>query len=350
MNEYSMYVGMDLGDRMNRVCILDGAGEVIQEGNVRCTPAGLRAMFGAMERMRVAIEASTHSPWVSRLLSELGHEVLVGNPRKLRMIYRNERKSDAHDAEMLARICRMDPQLLCPIVHRGRQAQTDLASLKSRNALVETRTRLVNHVRSLVKSVGERLPSCQAEVFHRKVVTFIPEDLQEALLPMLDIIQNISEKLHDYDQRIEAISTQRYPESELLRSIQGIGPITALTYVLTVEDPTRFEDSRSVPAYLGLVPRLDQSGDMNPQLRITKTGSPYLRRLLVSAAQYVLGPFAHESELRTWGLKLAERGGKNAKKRAVVAVARKLAVIMHRMWLDGAQWEPFPNTPKEGRA
>jgi transposase len=305
-------------------------------------------MFDSMAPARVAIEASTHSPWVSRLLSELGHEVLVGNPRKLRMIYRNARKCDAHDAQMLARICRMDPALLCPIQHRGRQAQVDMTVLKSRNALVETRTRLVNHVRSLVKSVGERLPSCQAEAFHRKMGAFIPEDLKSALLPMLEILKKVTEKILAYDKAIAELSVQRYPECEVLQSIQGIGPITSLAYVLTIEDPTRFEKSRDVGAYLGLVPRLDQSGNMDPQLRITKTGCAYLRRLLVSAAQYILGPFAQDSKLRKWGLELCARGGKNGKKRAVVAVARKLCVLMHRLWMDGTFWEPFPEQCQEG--
>jgi transposase len=333
---------------MNNVCVLDNGGDILWECQVRCTQEGLSALFDSMAPARVAIEASTHSPWVSRLLSELGHEVLVGNPRKLRMIYRNARKCDAHDAQMLARICRMDPALLCPIQHRGRQAQVDMTVLKSRNALVETRTRLVNHVRSLVKSVGERLPSCQAEAFHRKMGAFIPEDLKSALLPMLEILKKVTEKILAYDKAIAELSVQRYPECEVLQSIQGIGPITSLAYVLTIEDPTRFEKSRDVGAYLGLVPRLDQSGNMDPQLRITKTGCAYLRRLLVSAAQYILGPFAQDSKLRKWGLELCARGGKNGKKRAVVAVARKLCVLMHRLWMDGTFWEPFPEQCKEG--
>ncbi len=307
-------------------------------------------MFEGMEPALVSIEAGTHSPWISRLLTELGHTVLVGNPRKLRMIYRNERKSDLKDAEMLARIARMDPSLLCPIIHRGQQAQVDLAVIKSRNCQVELRSKLVNHVRSLVKSNGSRLPKCSSRTFHKKVGDHIPLELEPAIAPCLDMIASLSQSILDYDAKIITFCEERYPETEVLQSIQGVGALTALAFVLTLEEPNRFADSRSVPAYLGLVPRLDQSGNADPQLRITKTGDCYLRKLLVGSAQYVLGPHGQDSALRCWGLKLAERGGRNAKKRAVVAVARKLAVLMHRLWMDGELYEPFPDQREESVA
>jgi transposase len=342
-----MFVEMDLGDKWNLFCVLDSAGDVVQEGRVRCTQAGLRRIFESMEPGVVAIEAGTHSLWISRLLTELGHSVLVGNPRKPRMIYTNERKSDERDAEMLARIARMDPALLSPIIHRGKEAQAALAQIKSRNCLVEVRTKLINHVRCLVKSFGGRLPTCSVQAFHEKAADFVPQELQAAVQPCLQMVGALTARIRIYDKGITALCERQYPETELLQSIHGVGPLTALTYVLTLEEPGRFARSRSVATYLGLVPRTDQSGDADPQLRITKAGNCYLRQLLVSAAQHILGPFGEDSTLRRWGLRLMERGGKNAKKRAVVTVARKLAVLMHRLWANGEFYEAFPDDRRE---
>jgi len=312
---------------------------------VACRERELRAVFSGFSPSLVAIEAGTHSPWISRLLGELGHEALVGNPRKLRAVYTNDRKSDERDAEMLARIARLDRKLLYPIRHRGAESQSHLAIIKARACAVETRTKLINHVRGTVKVTGCRLPSCSAPCFHSRVAEAIPSELEGALKPMLDTIEGLTQTIRRYDKDIERVCSQVYPETEMLRSVTGVGP----TYVTTLEQPERFTNSRSVPAFLGLTPRRDQSGDTDKQLRITKAGNGYLRKLLVGCAQYILGPFGKDSELKQWGLRLAERGGANAKRRAVVAVARKLAAILHRLWSTGMLYDPFPNrTLKEG--
>lgn len=347
MSEYSTVIGMDLGDKLNHYCILDAAGEVVQDGRVQCTEAGLRRLFAAMEGTLVAVEAGTHSPWVSRLLVALGHTVLVGNARKLRAVYENDQKSDARDAEMLARIARFDPQLLHPIQHRGEEAQAHLALLKARDCVVRARTRQITHVRAVVKSFGARLPTCGAVVFHNKVREAIPKELLPALEPLVDIIAQLNKTIKNYDKQIEILCQKAYPETELLRSVNGVGPVTALSFVLTLESPERFATSRAVPAYLGLTPGKNQSGASDPQQRITKAGNAYLRRLLVGCAQYILGHFGKDCELRRFGQRIAARGGKNAKKRAVVAVARKLAVILHALWQDGTLYEPFFNSQYE---
>jgi transposase len=334
-------IGVDLGDRFSRLCGVDGSGEVVEEGRLQTTEASLGRRFGGSERSRVVLEVGTHSPWVSRLLRELGHEVWVANPRQLRLIYRNDRKSDRVDAEYLARIGRLDPKLLAPVAHRGEESQADLAVLRSREVLVGARTRLVNHVRGAVKSVGGRLPSCSTASFPKKVRGAIPGELEPALVPLLAEIARLTRQIRRYDWRIERLCEERYPETVVLRQVAGVGAITALCYMLTLEDPTRFPSSRSVGTYLGLVPRQRDSGGSEPQLRISKAGDPMLRRLLVGSAHYILGPFGPDTELRRWGLKLAERGGKAAKKRAVVAVARKLAVLLHSLWLTGAVYEPI---------
>jgi transposase len=293
--------------------------------------------------MRIAIEAGTHSPWASRVLEECGHEVLVANARKVRLIYANRRKTDEIDAENLARLARLDPKLLYPVEHRGEESQAHIALIRSRDALVGCRTQLVNHVRGAVKSFGARLPKCPAVSFHKRAAEHVPEALLPALGPILEQIASLTEGIRDYDRRLEAISLERYPETALLRQVEGIGPLTALTFVLTVGDPARFKKSRNVGAYLGLVPARDQSGDRDPQKHISKEGDEMLRRLLVGSAHYILGPFGSDSDLRRHGEKIASRGAKNSKKRAAVAVARKLAVLLHTLWVSGEVYDPLYN-------
>lgn len=342
MNKNSMFfVGLDLGDKFSYITILDQDAELIEESRLPTTRASFQRKFSTLQPCRVAMEVGAQSRWASHLLKDLGHDVLVANARKLRAIYHNPRKGDRADAETLARLARLDPALLSPIHHRSPQAQADLAVLRSRDAVVRCRTLLINHARGLVKSSGARLPSCSADSFAHKAAPAIPERLRRALLPILDAIASLTQQIREFDKRIERLCQDQYPETKLLRAVSGVGPLTALGYVLTLETPDRFRRSREVGPALGLVPRRDQSGDQDPQLRITKTGDAYLRRLLVGSAQYILGPFGPDCDLRRWGLKLAERGGKNAKKRAVVAVARKLAIVLHHLWKTGEIYDPF---------
>ncbi len=340
-----MTAGLDLGDKHSYLCLIDQqSGEVMEEGRLRTTPEALRRRFASEQPLRIAIETGTHSPWVSRLLEECGHEVLVANARKTRLIYANKRKTDEVDAQNLARLARVDPKLLYPLKHRGEDSQAHLAIIRSRQALVGSRTKLVNHVRGAVKSFGARLPKCPARSFHNRAPEHIPEALRPALGPILEQIGSLTERIRDYDRQLQTLSEEHYPETQLLRQVEGIGPLTALTFVLTLEDPYRFEKSRSVGAYLGLVPATDRSGDSDPQKRISKEGDEMLRKLLVGSAHYVLGPFGSDSDLRRHGEKIASRGGKNAKKRAAVAVARKLAVLLHRLWITAEVYEPLRNT------
>jgi transposase len=340
-----MTAGLDLGDRYSYLCLIDTEStEVIAEGRLRTSPEALRRRFASEQPLRIAIEAGTHSPWASRVLEECGHEVLVANPRKLRLIYANKRKTDEIDAENLARLARLDPKLLYPLKHRGEDSQAHLAIIRSRQVLVDARTQLVNHVRGAVKSFGGRLPKCSARSFHKKVVEHIPEALWAAVEPLLETIGSLTERIQGYDRQLESVCEEHYPETELLRQVEGVGALTALTFVLTLEDPYRFEKSRSVGAYLGLVPARDHSGDRDPQKRISKEGDERLRKLLVGSAHYILGPFGSDSDLRRHGEKIARGGAKNSKKRAVVAVARKLSVLLHHLWVTGELYDPLYNT------
>jgi len=341
---FEVVCGVDLGDKKSVACVIEMAsGEVVEESQIRTTPAGMRRRFGGVGRMRIAIEVGTHSPWVSTLLQELGHEVVVANPRKVRLIGESRTKNDRMDAEYLARLARVDPRLLSPVTHRGVEARADLALVKSRDTLVRSRTMLINHVRGMVKPFGVRIRSSSAHGFARAAEGAIPEVLRAALDPVLEVIGSLTVKIREFDKTIERVVEERYPVAAHLQQIRGIGPLTSLAFVLILEDPDRFRKSRDVGPYLGMVPARRSSGESDPQLRITKAGDEFLRRLLVNAAHYILGPFGEECDLRRHGLRIAERGGKNAKKRAVVAVARKLAVLMHRLWVTGEVYDPFYN-------
>jgi len=342
--------GLDIGDRYSYLCLIDQEnGEVMEEGRLRTNPEAFLRRFSSEQPMRIAIEAGTHSPWASRVLEECGHEVLVANARKLRLIYANKRKTDEIDAENLARLARVDPKLLYPLKHRGEEGQAHMALIRSRQALIGCRTQLVNHVRGAVKSFGHRLPKCPARSFHKRASEHIPEALMPALGPILQTISSLTERIRDYERQLETIAKDYYPhETDLLRQVEGVGTLIALTFVLTLENPYRFEKSRSVGAYLGLVPACDQSGDRDPQKRISKEGDQMLRKLLVGSAHYILGPFGSDSDLRRHGEKIASRGAKNAKKRAAVAVARKLAVLLHSLWVSGELYEPLRKAQHSG--
>ncbi|MDF1556535.1 MAG: IS110 family transposase [Deferrisomatales bacterium] len=347
IGEGTVTMGLDLGDKHTQVCVIDACGDVIEEARLRTTPSALRRRFSAMPEARLILEAGTHSPWVSRLLEECGHEVYVANPRKLRLIYQNDSKSDRVDAEYLARIGRLDPALLAPFRHRQAATQADLALIRSRDVLVRARTRLINHVRGAVKSVGGRLVKCSTPSFAEKALPHIPEELDPALTPILEMIETLGAQIRSYDRKIEELARDRYPETTILRQVPGVGALTALTYVLTLEDPARFPDPRAVGSYLGLRPRQADSGNLSPQLHITKAGDEMLRRLLVGAAHYILGPFGPDTDLRRWGLGLAERGGSRGRRLALVGVARKLSVLLLRLWATGEAYEPLKNANRK---
>jgi transposase len=339
--DMGLTIGLDLGDKYSEGCVVDASGEVVETFRVRTTQPALDRVLARFGKARVVLEVGTHSPWVSRRIAAQGHEVIVANPRRVRLIAENDSKSDGFDAELLARLGRVDPQLLHPIVHRGEQAQRDLVLLRARDGLVRARTQLINQVRGFAKSLGTRLPRSSTEAFPRRVRCVAAMDLFPGLETMLEMTERLTQEIRAMDCEVERLCRERYPETKLLRQVKGVGPITALCFVLTLEDPNRFQKSRSVGAYLGLRPRQRDSGEQRPQLRITKAGDELLRRLLVSAAHYVLGPFGPDTELRRIGLRLAETGGQAAKKRAVVAVARRLAVLLHRLWVTGEVYQPL---------
>ena len=336
----AMTVGLDLGDRFSRYCLVNALGEVVEEGRIQSSLEAMRRHFEGELRLRVALECGMHSPWVSRLLSELGHQVVVANARKIAMITASTSKNDRNDAEQLARLAAYDPRLLSPLRHRSQQRQQDLNLIQVRATLVRARTMLINALRGLVKSAGSRLPSCSTESLAVRAPAHIPSALAAAGRPLLEQIVALNGQIAGLDREIEKLR-EKYPEIGVLRTVPGVGPVVAAAYVLTL-DGCDGASNRSAGAWLGLRPRQSQSGDSDPQMRISKEGDRYLRSLLVQSAQYILGRFGPDSALRRWGMKLAQSGGKRGKKRALVAVARKLAVLLHSMWRSGKRFEPFP--------
>jgi transposase len=337
-------IGMDLGDKSSRYCVLNKAGEVVLERSVGSSKKAMTQVFGVISRCRIAMEVGTHSPWLSRLLQKLGHEVIVANARQVKLISQSSRKNDRLDAQILARLARVDPQLLRPIRHRSEEAQGHLMVIRVRAALVEARTKLVNSARGLAKAMGERLPSCDAGQMGEARLEGLPEGLRETLKPLLKTVESLTAEIKACDVKIEQIARTEYPETQLLRQVSGVGMLIALTFVLTVEDRERFAKSRDVGCFVGLRPKQSDSGESQPQLRITKEGDMYLRKMLVQGAHCIMSYRGPDTDLKRWGLMLSQRGGKNAKKRAIVAVARKLGILLHRLWVTGEVYEPLRNS------
>jgi transposase len=214
--------------------------------------------------------------------------------------------------------------------------------IKLRDSLVRARVALINSVRFSLKSLGYAVSNPSSERFHKVAMESLPEVVQEMIAPSVQALAELSARIAMLEREISLLARTKYPQTLWLQQVPGVGAITALYFVLKIEDPKRFKHVRDVGAYTGLCPRRDQSGASDPQLRISKRGDAYLRRLLVSAAQYILGPFGPPSALREYGLRLAADGTTRAKKRAVVAVARKLCVLLLSLWKNQTPYQPYP--------
>ena len=333
-------IGIDLGDKMSRYCIVNREGEVVEEGSFRNQVGSIEKQFGHSGRARIAVEAGAQSAWIARELEKLGHEVIVANARQVKWITASDQKNDRVDAQKLARLARADQVLLAPIEHRTAEQQAGLSVIRARDAMVRARTLLVNTARSLAKGFGLRLPASVTATFGARALAHLPPALRAALENLLEQIDGLGRGIAGQDEKIAALAGQ-HPEVERLVSIPGVGTLTGLTYVLTLGRAERFAHSRDVGSYLGLRPRQRQSGERDPQLGIAKSGDKYLRKLLVQCAHHLLGHWGRDSALRQWGL-AKSGGGKTASKPAIVAVARKLAVLLHRLWVSGESFKPFP--------
>lgn len=340
----SLTLGLDVGERWIHVARVDRDGEDAGEERLPCKPRAVRQYFEKLERCRVVLEVGTHSRWLDRLLRELGHEVFVANAGRLESLRASRQKCDRRDALELAQLGHLGPRYLHPIAHRPEQMQEHLGLLHARDVLVRARTMLINQVRGTLKACGHKPPRCTAAAFVRRLEEHSISNVSAEALSAT--ILDLTRRIKALTQRIQEVG-ESYPAVALVSQISGVGPLTALAFVLAVFDPKRFRRSRDVAAYLGLVPAKYQSGDRDPQLGITKAGNPFVRRLLVQSAHYILGAGRGrpDCELRRYGERLVARGGKAAKKRAVIAVARKLAVLMHHLWRSGEVYQPLRQAP-----
>lgn len=339
--QVELTIGIDLGDIWSHYCTLNQQCEVIDRGRFRTTPKAIEKWFVDIPHARVAMEAGVHSIWISEQLQELSHEVIVANVRELRAISHSDRKSDQVDAEKLARYARLDPNILRPIAHRTVEQQRAMTLICARALMVRLRTATINAVRGLTKARGHRMPASATPCFAQRSMAAMPPGLAHALGPVLQQIAVMTLKIKQYDSQIQQLGQTDYPETQALLEVHGVGHLTALTFVLTLGNKQRFERSRDVGCYLGLRPRLSQSGDYDSQLGITHAGNAYLRSLLIECSNHILRPHGKDSVLRQWGLHLAARGAKQARSKAVVAVARKLAVLLHRLWITQKPYMPF---------
>ena len=347
----SFTIGLDIGSRVCHYAILDSVGNEVESGKLVTRKDSVDSFFRRTAKVRVVLETCTESGWISRIIESRGHEAIVAHSRSLRAICDTPNKSDRIDAKTLAQLAFVDDRIhnLKRVKPRGAEAHAHLSILRARDAMVAARTGLVNHVRSVVKSCGLKIPGSSTRAFPDRAKENIPEEVHRAILPVIESIRELGVHIRDYDRQVVELCKTRYPETEFLRQVTGVGYLTALAFVLVIENPHRFARSRQVGAYLGLVPARDQSGQWDPQLGITKCGNSFLRRLLVGSAQYILGPFNKEdSHLKEYGLGICQRGGKNAKRRAVVAVARKLAVLLHHLWVSGEKYDPLRNAKSKG--
>jgi transposase len=340
-------IGIDTGDRTSELCFLSEDGKVIQRGAMATGPGEVKEFFEQLAPVTVVLETGTHSPWMSRVLAGCGHEVLVANARQVSRVLKNKKKTDKRDAEQLARLARADRSLLGEVTHRSEQAQMTMSKLQVRVALIQTRTKLCNVARGLVKSAGYRLVKVEPERMSRQVSGALPEQLQQLIASLLEQVEQLNRQIAQLDEELQQTAKSKHPETRWLDQIWGVGPIVSLAFAVTIDDPKRFRQSRTVGSYLGLTPALDQSGESNPQLRISKEGSRMMRALLVNSAQCILRKKSPDCDLKRHGEKIAARGGKIARKKAVVAVARKLAVLLHKLWASRSKYEPLRNGRSE---
>ena len=327
-----IYFGLDISQKTIEIFALKGE-KGVSFGKISNNQKSLTEFFDkvpvSVQSITVALETGTHSAWISRLLEERGYEVVVAHARDLAFIYKGDKKSDRIDAEKLARLARADKKLLHPVQLMDRKRQEDLIAIKARDLLVRQRTNIINSIRGFVRSLGIEDVEYSHETINQ-MYELLPHEVQQNLRGLFEILTAINTSIKNYDKRITKISKD-YPETETLQQIKGVGPLIALSFALIISDPNRFS-SRECAAYIGLVPKRDQSGDVDKQLGISKCGNKLLRRLLVQGAQYIMGPFGEDCDLRDFGNRIAQRGGSIARKKAKVAVARKLAITMLALW------------------
>jgi transposase len=332
---------IDLGSKHSVAGWVDAEGEAIARERIASSSVALERTFGGLPAMLIVIESGGHANWVARRLRAMGHEVIVADAKRLKLLWDTKSKDDNRDTFFMARIGARCPEFLCAVEPRSLESEQNRALLRLRASLVEARVKLINSVRGVLKSFGERLPASSSEAFANKVMPLVPAELRTETCPVLLAIEHLTAQIKVYDKQVLQLCEGRYGEqTRRLLTIPGVGPLTALTFVLELDgDVERLSNSRAAGAMVGLRPMRRESGESKPELGITKEGNQMLRRYLVQCAQYMLGHHGVDCALRRWGLKLAGTS-KRGKKRAVAATARKLAVLLHTLWRKDVDFDP----------
>lgn len=343
------FIGIDIGDKVNFVCTLNNKGEILFRKEIDNNKEAMEEYFDSIEKASIVFEVGSHSPWISRLLVGIGHDVFICNPRQLAAVSQNLKKSDEEDCLILAQLLLTGKHLLKQVHHANEDKMRDFLLIKSRRALVKCRTMLINTARGVVKSFGERIsPKLTADAFHKHAGDSLTKETFKNIKDLVDVIGKTTEQILKYEKDIDAKIKKKYPVAQLLQTINGVGPITSLAFVLTIDDPKMFEKSRTLGAYFGLVPRRDQSGNKDKQLSITKAGSKLVRSLLLNCANYILSSKGEDNQIKRFGLKIRGDGTSKAKaNKAKVAVARKICVIMHQLWVSNKPFAAILGNEKE---
>ena len=329
------YIGMDVHKRESQICIANPDG-TYGERRIDTRPERLEAVFGGRPPARILIEASTESEWVAQCLEQLGHEVIVADPNYSAMYATRSRrvKTDRRDARSLADACRNGTYRRA---HRLSETQRRVrARLTTRDNLVRVRVRLIGVTRALLRQQGLRVRSGAPRRFGARARELTkPQWLESVLEPMLTVLDGVEQQIQRLDRSLRELVAGD-PVVQRLVTTPGVGPVTAVAFVATLDNVERFEDARRVRAYLGLVPSESSSAEKHHRGPITKAGNRRMRWLLIEAAWSVMGSKRPDCQsLRQWTLGIARRRGSQV---AITALARKLAGILYAMWRDGTEY------------
>ncbi|MFZ5726956.1 IS110 family transposase [Agrobacterium sp.] len=332
------YVGLDVSQKETSICIVDETGRPIHQGRVKSDPGVLAAVIAkkAPNAERVGLETGAMSSWLWHELKRTGLPVVCIDARHAHAALSvRMNKSDENDARGLAELVRVG--WYREVAVKSEESQTARSILVCRSRLVRVRRDLENQMRSMLKECGLLFPRAAGRQFQRRVNDLITDGhaLGPILRPLLSVHQQTCSELEKIDRIVRDLAREDETTRRLM-TVPGIGVVTALTYRHTIDDPTRFQNAAKVGAYLGLTPRRKQSGEMDVTGKISRWGDRLLRAYLFEAASVLLHRTKRWCSLKAWGLRLAKRSGM---KKAQVAVARKLAIILHCIWVDGTEFE-----------
>ena len=334
--EYCTTIGADVSDRTTKICVMTkadgGERRIVVETTCATTKAGFEEAFSKFDRSwPVVFETGTHCRWMDRLFRRMGFKTIVGNPGKIPSITKSNTKNDRNDARELARLAIADPAMLHPVFLRDEVYQQMLRFHHARNVLISQRTQTINQIRGFAKSMGYRIECSSTGRFHEQRKAGWPNELEECTWPLMGVLKAINLKIKAYDKLIARLAERPEfkPMIERVRVVYGVGTIGSTVFVAAIGGrPDRFDRVRDIGPYFGMIPKQDQSGDDDKQLHITHAGPEIVRTALVECAGVVMMEKSKDTDLKLKGLRIAMRGGKIARKKAKVAVARGLAVAM----------------------